>query len=116
MFCSFNRRICWLARCCMVSTHLLAAVLASLSILASARVHGADSADCAGVVLDENGVPIAATKITLQIGDGQTFRVETEDAGRVLLNTVSIGESPVAACKEAFFVLWGWTFTVRVGA
>ena len=69
----------------MVSTHLLAVVLAFLSILSSARVHEADSADCAGVVLDENGVPIAATKITLQSSGGQTFRSETDGAGRFLL-------------------------------
>src|SRR5437016_4348582 len=115
MFCSFNRRICWLARCCMVSTHLLAAVLASLSILASARVHGADSAACAGGVLDENGVPIAATTITLQSSGGQTFRVETDGAGRFLLRNVSVGDYQVEARKEGFFVLTGQTVTLRPG-
>ncbi|PYU02957.1 MAG: hypothetical protein DMG34_14625, partial [Acidobacteria bacterium] len=89
--------------------------MASLSILASARVHGADSADCAGVVLDENGVPIAATKITLQSSGGQTFRVETDGAGRFLLNNVSVGDYQVEARKEGFFVLSGQTVTLRPG-
>src|SRR6266853_5092502 len=115
MFYSFNRRMCWLERCCMVSTDLLAVVLAFLSILASARVHAADSADCAGVVLDENGVPIAATKITLQSSGGQTFRAETDGAGRFLLRNVPVGDYQVEARKEGFFVLSGLTVTLRPG-
>ena len=99
----------------MLSTHLLAVVLASLSILASAGVHAADSADCAGVILDENGVPVAATKITLQSSGGQTFRVETDGAGRFLLSNVSVGEYQVEARKEGFFVLSGQTVTLRPG-
>jgi hypothetical protein len=99
----------------MVSTHLLAVVLASLSILASARVHAADSADCAGVVLDENGVPIAATKITLQSSGGQTFRGETDGAGRFLLRNVAVGDYKVEARKEGFFVLSGQAVTLRPG-
>src|SRR5258708_29315262 len=114
MFCSFNRRMCWLERCCMAS-HLLAVALASLSILASARVHAADSADCAGVVLDENGVPIAATKITLQSSGGQTFRAETDGAGRFLLRNVPVGDYQVEARKEGFFVLSGQTVALHAG-
>src|SRR5439155_3913981 len=99
----------------MVSTDLLAVVLASLSILASAGVHAADSADCAGVVLDENGVPIAATKITLQNIRGQTFRAETDGAGRFLLRNVPEGDYQVDVRKEGFFVLSGQTVTLRPG-
>src|SRR5216683_2885425 len=113
MFCSFNRRMCWLERCCMVSTQLLAVVLASLSILASAQVPAADSADCAGVVLDENGVPIAATKITLQSSGGQTFCAETDGAGRFLLRNVPVGDYKVEARREGFFVLSGQAVTLR---
>src|SRR5713101_7866050 len=115
MFCSFNRRMCCLERCCIVSTHLLAVVLASLSILASARVHAADSADCTGVVLDENDVPIAAAKITLQSSSGQTFSSETDAAGRFLLRNVPVGDYQVEARKEGFFVLSGQTVTLRPG-
>jgi hypothetical protein len=99
-----------------VSTNLLAVVLASLSILASARVHADDSADCAGVVLDENSVPIAATKITLQSSDGQTFRAETDGAGRFLLRNVPVGDYQVEARKEGFFVLSGQTATMSPGS
>src|SRR5258707_13972340 len=114
MFYSFNRSMCWLERCCMVATHLLAVVLASLSILASARVHAEDSTDCAGVVLDENGVPIAAAKITLQ-SNGRTFRVETDGAGRFLLHNVPVGDYQVEARKEGFFVLFGDTVALQAG-
>ena len=99
----------------MVSTHLLAVVLASLSILASARVHAEDWTDCAGVVLDENGVPIAAAKITLQSSSGQTFSSETDAAGRFLLRNVPVGVYQVEARKEGFFVLSGQTVTLRPG-
>src|SRR5258708_35402679 len=96
--------MCWLERCCMVSTHLLAVVLAFLSILASARVHAADSADCVGVVLDENGVPIAATKITLQSSGGQTFPAQTGWAGGVLLRQLPVPDFQAERPKERFFV------------
>jgi hypothetical protein len=102
MFCSFNQSMCCLERCCMVSTCLLAVVWAFLSMLASTRVHAADSADCAGVVLDENGVPIAATKIALQSSSGQTFRGETDGAGRFLLRNVPVGDYQLEAHKEGF--------------
>src|SRR5260370_22885443 len=113
MFGSFKRRIRWLERCCMVSPQLLAVVLASLSILASALFHAADSADSAGVVLDENGVPIAAAKITLQSSSGQTFSSETDAAGRFLLRNVPVGVYQVEARKEGFFVLSCQTVTLR---
>src|SRR6266404_4286618 len=112
MFCSLNRRMCWLEQCCMVSARLLAVVLATLSILASARVH---AADCAGVVLDENGVPIAATKIALQSSGGQTFRAETDGAGRFLLRNIPVGDYEVEARKEGFFVLSGQTVALHAG-
>src|SRR6266853_3488779 len=112
MFCSFNRRMCWLERCCIVFTHLLAVVLASLSILASARVHAADSANCTGVVLDENDVPIAAAKITLQSSSGQTFSSESDAAGRFLLRNVPVGVYQVQARQKGRFAHSGQTYTL----
>src|SRR5258708_38412922 len=93
----------------MVSIRLLAIVLASLSILVPARVH---AADCAGVVLDENGVPIAATKITLQSSGGETFRAETPGAGRVLPRNVPVGDYKGEERKEGFFELSGHNGTL----
>src|SRR5260370_10294772 len=104
MFCSFNRRMCWLERCCMAS-HLLAVALAFLNILASARVHAADSADCLGVVLDENGVPIAATKIILQSSGGPALPGANDGAGRVLPGKIAVGDYQVEARTEGLFVL-----------
>ena len=107
--------MCCLQRCCTVSSHLLVVVLALLSIVASARVRAADSTGCAGVVLDENGVPIAAAKITLRSSTGQTFRGETDGAGRFLLRNIPVGDYEVEARKEGFFVLSGETVTLRPG-
>jgi hypothetical protein len=63
----------------------------------------------------KNGVPIAATKITLRSSGGQTFRSETDGAGRFLLRNVPVGDYQVEARKEGFFVLTGQTVTLRPG-
>jgi hypothetical protein len=65
--------------------------------------------------LDENGVPIAATKITLQSSSGQTFSGESDGAGRFLLRNIPVGDYQVEARKEGFFVLSGQTVTLRPG-
>ena len=96
----------------MMSTDLLTIVLGSLSILTSPGVH---AADCAGVVVDENGVPIAAAKITLQSSGGQTFRVESDRAGRFLLHNIPVGDYQIESRKEGFFVFTGQTVTLRSG-
>ena len=48
----------------MGSTRLFAIVWVSISLLASAEMHAADSADCAGAVVDENSVPVGAAQVT----------------------------------------------------
>ena len=88
--------------------------MAILCAFAAREIRAADSADCVGIVADENGVPIPATKITLQ-NAGQTFRTETDGAGRFLLRNLPAGEYKVEARKEGFFVLSGQTVTLRAG-
>lgn len=75
----------------------------------------ADSADCAGVIVDENNVPIAAAKMSLQSSTGRSYRAETDGAGRFLLRNLPAGDYQVEARKEGFFVLAGQTVTLRSG-
>jgi hypothetical protein len=76
----------------------------------------ADSADCAGVIVDENNVPIAAAKMSLQSSTGRSYRAETDGAGRFLLRNLPAGDYKVEARKEGFFVLAGQTITLRSGS
>src|ERR1700756_4168625 len=98
----------------MRSAARLAALLAFCGITA-AKLWAADFAECAGIIVDENGVPIAAAKITLQSGTGPSFRTETDGAGRFLLRNLPAGDYKVEARKEGFFVLTGQTLTLRPG-
>src|SRR5260221_1962157 len=100
----------------MRSTARLAALCALLCGITAARTSCADSAECTGVVADENGEPLAAAKIMLQSGTGQTFRTETDGAGRFTLRDIPAGDYKVEARKEGFFVLAGQTITLRSGS
>src|SRR5712692_1440088 len=99
----------------MRSTRLLATVLASLFILSPAGSRAADSADCTGVVLDENGVPIGAAQIKLEHGSGKTYGAETDGAGRFTLRNLSAGDYKVEVRKQGFFLLSGEVLTLRAG-
>src|ERR1700738_4448853 len=99
----------------MRSAAPLAALVALLCGITASRISAADSAECAGVIIDENGVPIPAAKITLQSSTGQTLRAETDGAGRFVLRNIPAGDYKVEARKEGFFVLAGQTVTLRPG-
>jgi hypothetical protein len=99
----------------MVSARLRAALFASLSILAAAGVQATDSSDCAGVVLDENGVPLVAAKIRLQHNSGREFRAETNDAGRFIFQSLPAGDYKVEVRKEGFFLLTDYAITLHAG-
>ncbi len=99
----------------MRSAHLLAAALAALNILASAGIQAADSAECAGVVMDENGVPVGAAQIKIEQGSGKTYRAETDGAGRFALRNLSAGDYKVEVRKQGFFLLTGKALTLRAG-
>jgi hypothetical protein len=95
---------------------LLAVWSAFLCGVLAAAARAADSADCVGVIVDENGTPLAAAQITLQSSEGRNFRTETDGAGRFTLRNLPTGDYKVEARKEGFFVLAGETLTLRVGA
>src|SRR6202048_4383792 len=100
----------------MRSTARLAVLCALLCGITAARVSCADSAECTGGVADENGVPLAAAKIMLQSSTGQTFRAETDGAGRFTLRDIPAGDYKLEARKEDFFVLAGESLNLRPGA
>src|SRR5260370_1583871 len=95
----------------MRSATQLAALLAVLCGITAAKLWAADFAECAGIIVDENGVPIAAAKIVLQSGTGPSFRTETDGAGRFLLRHLPAGDYRVQARKEPFSIPPGPTLT-----
>src|SRR6266481_4492257 len=99
----------------MVSARLRAALFAFLSILAAVEVQAADSGDCTGVVLDEDGVPLAAAKIRLEHNSGREFRAETNDAGRFTFRSLPAGDYKVEVRKEGFFLLKDYAITLHAG-
>src|SRR2546425_7563875 len=99
----------------MATARLLAALLLFLSILAPAEMQAADFADCAGVVLDENGVPVGAAQVKFENSSGQVLRAETDSAGRFMLRRFPAGDYKVEVRKTGFFLLTGQPFTVRPG-
>ena len=100
----------------MATARLLAALLLFLSILAPTEMQAADFADCAGVVLDENGVPVGAAQVKFENSSGQVLRAETDGAGRFMLRRFPAGDYKVEVRKAGFFLLTGESFTVRPGA
>src|SRR6266481_6358469 len=100
----------------MRSVARIAALFVFLCGITAAKISADDSADCAGVIVDENNVPIATAKIALQSSTGRSYRAETDGAGRFLLRNLPAGDYKVEARKEGFFVLAGQTVTLRSGA
>jgi hypothetical protein len=100
----------------MRSAARVAALLVLLSVWCGVEFWAADLANCSGLVVDENGVPIAAAKITLENGAGHLFRTETDGAGRFVVHDLAVGDYQVEARKEGFFVLTGQLVTLRSGA
>src|SRR5216684_6218255 len=88
----------WLAR-------LLIGLFIFQGAPAAAQTQAADSADCSGVVLDENGVPVAAAQVRLEDAAGRSYRVETDAAGRFALHNLSAGDYKAEVRKQGFFVL-----------
>src|SRR5262249_7344826 len=92
----------------------LTGLLVCAVIAAQALAQGL--ADCAGVVVDENGVPVAAAKVSLQIQGGKPYRTETDRAGRFVLRNLPSGDYQVETRKEGFFVLTGEVLSLHTGS
>src|SRR5271155_2778045 len=98
----------WFAR-------LLTSALTCLCVLASLPTRAADSANCTGLVLDENNVPVASAQIKLEDSTAHLYRTETDGAGRFSLKNLPAGDYKVEVRKEGFFVLAGRDLTLQPG-
>src|ERR1051325_381579 len=85
------------------------------SILACPKIRAADPADCSGVVLDENGVPIAAAQVKFEDVAGRAYRAETDATGRFALHSLSSGDYRAEVRKEGFFVLANQVVSLHAG-
>src|SRR5215467_13297805 len=100
---------------CMKSVLLLATALVVLCALAQDRVWAADTADCTGLVLDENGVPVVGAHLRLNHGSGKVFQRETDSVGHFAIRDLPTGEYTVEVGKEGFFLLSGQQITLHAG-
>src|SRR2546423_4354273 len=94
--------------------HLPGMILA-LGVLTCPKARPADSADCRGVVLDENGVPVAAAQIKLEGPGDQIRRTDSDKAGRFVLRNLSPGDYKIEVHAEGFFLLAGQPLTLHSG-
>ncbi len=84
-------------------------------MFACAATRAADSANCNGLVLDENNVPVASAHIKLEDSAAHIFKTETDGAGRFTLKNLPAGDYQVEVRKEGFFVLTGRPLTLQPG-
>src|SRR5689334_22272342 len=92
-----------------------AVVLILHAVFAFGVLQAADSADCTGTVLDENGVPVPAAQVKMEDAAGHSYRTETDATGRFAIHNLSPGDYKAEVRKQGFFVLAGQAVTLRPG-
>ena len=95
---------------------LLAGMLMVHGIFAAERARAADAAECRGIVLDENGVPVGAAQVRLEDSGGQSYRTETDLAGRFVIRNLPSGDYKAEIRKKGFFVLSGQAVSLHAGS
>ena len=91
-------------------------IIALCGILAGSPIHAADFADCVGVVVDENGVPVRSAQVTLEDASGHSYRTETDAAGRFAFHNLTSGEYKAEVREQGFFLLTGQAVTLHPGS
>jgi hypothetical protein len=99
----------------MGSGRLFAAGLIYLTLLASLPTYAADSAECTGIVQDENRVPIVAAQVSLALASEPPHRAETDGAGRFTFRDLPSGDYKAEVRKEGFFLLSGKEVVLHAG-
>ena len=90
-------------------------VLIVLLSVAGVVSQAADLADCSGLVLDENGVPVGAAQIKLEDSAGHLHRTESDGAGRFTLKSLPTGNYKLEVRKQGYFVIAGRALTLQAG-
>jgi hypothetical protein len=91
------------------------ALLIVLSVFSPNGIHAAETGDCAGLVLDENGVPVGAAQTQFQSNVSQVYRTESDSSGRFVLRNLPTGDYKLEVRKAGFFLLTGQSFTLHAG-
>ncbi|MGB2621524.1 MAG: carboxypeptidase regulatory-like domain-containing protein [Candidatus Acidiferrum sp.] len=94
---------------------LLVSALVCLALLAPLESRAADLSNCTGIVVDENGVPLAAVQIKLEDPAGHIFRTETDEAGRFTLRNLPAGDYKLEVRKEGFFLIANRALALQSG-
>ena len=100
----------------MQFARLMAGILMLQGLLAVGQARAADTADCTGIVLDENGVPVVAAQVRLEDSAGHSYITETDLAGRFAIQNLSAGDYKAEVRKKGFFVLSGQAVSLREGS
>ena len=111
LICSLMERL-YLARSGKMARPLLLGSFLFLALLAPAENRAADPGDCTGTVVDENGVPVASARITFENQNHQSFRTESDGAGRFVLRNLPAGDYKIEVRKPDFYLLTIPSFTV----
>jgi len=105
-----SKQFClWLAR-------LFVAALIAVSLLVTKGIQAADSADCTGGVLDENGVPVPAAQVKLEDTAGHSYGTQSDATGHFAIHNLPPGDYKAEVRKEGFFVLAGQSVTLHPGS
>ena len=99
----------------MTRCRRFASIVVCVLLLCGQEMRAADRADCTGVVVDENGVPLPAARISLESTAGQVFLTQTDGAGRFTIKNLPTGEYKMEVRKEGFFVLSSHAAALQAG-
>jgi carboxypeptidase family protein len=94
---------------------VLVVLLAFISSLLPAAILAGGAATCAGVVVDENGVPVDGAKIKLEDASGKTYQTETDVTGRFAFRELPAGDYKAEVRKDGFFLLSGAKLSLAAG-
>jgi len=91
-------------------------VFLAIGSLLPVEILAADAAQCTGIVLDENKIPIGAAQIKLEDASGHAYRTETDSAGRFTIRDLPGGDYRVEVRKEGYFLLSGGALSLAGGS
>ena len=95
---------------------IFAVMLASFLVALSPGTLAASAAECAGTVVDEDGVPVGSAQIQLEDASGKSYRAETDGAGRFAFHDLPAGDYKVEVRKDGFFILSGGKLSLAAGS